>query len=199
MNLSSKLLRICTGVQAAAIIAISMPVSTSYAAAPDPNWHVVKTQYKTDDYVIAGYEAKDFGISANGRTDVTEKIQTALDELYKIGGGTLFLPAGRYVVKGTLKIPQGVILAGDWQSPDENNGKAAGTILMAYSGRGENDINDNYDSETENMPFITLEPNASIKGINIWYPEQAPDNIVPYPTTIRMYAPVKHGARTARE
>ena len=48
MNLSSKLLRICTGVQAAAIIAISMPVSTSYAAAPDPNWHVVKTQYKTD-------------------------------------------------------------------------------------------------------------------------------------------------------
>ena len=45
MNLSSKLLRICTGVQAAAIIAISMPVSTSYAAAPDPNWHVVKTQY----------------------------------------------------------------------------------------------------------------------------------------------------------
>ena len=52
MNLSSKLLRICTGVQAAAIIAISMPVSTSYAAAPDPNWHVVKTQYKTDDYVM---------------------------------------------------------------------------------------------------------------------------------------------------
>ena len=43
MNLSSKLLRICTGVQAAAIIAISMPVSTSYAAAPDPNWHVVKS------------------------------------------------------------------------------------------------------------------------------------------------------------
>lgn len=198
MNLSSKLLRICTGVQAAAIIAISMPVSTSYAAAPDPNWHVVKTQYKTDDYVIAGYEAKDFGISANGRTDVTEKIQTALDELYKIGGGTLFLPAGRYVVKGTLKIPQGVILAGDWQSPDENNGKAAGTILMAYSGRGENDINDNYDSETENMPFITLEPNASIKGINIWYPEQAPDNIVPYPTTIRMYDPKTWGADSTR-
>ena len=73
MNLSSKLLRICTGVQAAAIIAISMPVSTSYAAAPDPNWHVVKTQYKTDDYVIAGYEAKDFGISANGRTDVKSR------------------------------------------------------------------------------------------------------------------------------
>ena len=33
MNLSSKLLRICTGVQAAAIIAISMPVSTSQLSA----------------------------------------------------------------------------------------------------------------------------------------------------------------------
>ena len=69
---------------------------------------------------------------------------------------------------------------------------------MAYSGRGENDINDNYDSETENMPFITLEPNASIKGINIWYPEQAPDNIVPY-RRLFVCTTLKHGARTARE
>ena len=61
-----------------------------------------------------------FGISANGRTDVTEKIQTALDELYKIGGGTFIFTCRTLCCKGTLKIPQGVILAGDWQSPDEN-------------------------------------------------------------------------------
>lgn len=122
MSTSHKLFRICAAFQAAALLAVSIPVTTARAAAPEPNWHIAKTRHETDDYIVAGYEAKDFGIAANGRTDVTAKIQEALDALYSIGGGTLFLPAGRYAVKGTLKIPQGVILAGDWQNPDENDG-----------------------------------------------------------------------------
>lgn len=60
---------------------------------------------------------------------------------------------------------------------------------MAYSGRGKTDVNTNNDSDPDSVPFITLEPNACIKGVSIWYPEQVADDIVPYPTTIRMYGP----------
>ena len=193
----SKIKKAFACIQAFAMLTAFSPMPIVSAAA-EPHWHIAQTTYNTNDYIVAGYEAKDFGIIANGKTDVTAKIQKALDALYNIGGGTLFLPSGKYVIKGTLKIPQGVTLAGDWQSPDKSDGRALGTVLMAYSGKGYTDINNNYDNSPDNIPFITLEPNAHITNLNIWYPEQSAENPVPYPTTIRMYDPKTWGAENAR-
>lgn len=138
-------------------------------------WRVVETIYPTDDIIVTPYDAGDFGIVADGQTDVTDALQTALISIDNLGGGTLFLPAGQYKVSGTLTIPAQVTLRGDWPQPQPGS-PIDGTILQAYAGRGDENA----------AAFIRLIGSAGIKGITIWYPEQLPTDIQPYPPTIQM-------------
>ena len=137
------------------------------------DWHVAKTVYPTDDIIVTPHYAENFGIVADGTTDVTDAIQTALISIDNMGGGALFLPAGNYKVSGTLTVPGRVTLRGDWQKPQPGS-PVVGTILQAYAGRG---------SET-GTPFIELSGSSGVNGITIWYPEQLPTDIQPYPPTI---------------
>lgn len=137
------------------------------------DWHVADTVYPTDDIIVTPHYAEHFGIVGDGVTDVTDAIQIALISIDNLGGGALFLPAGHYKVSGTLTVPGRVTLRGDWQKPQPGN-PVAGTILQAYAGRGDENA----------APFIELGGSAGINGITIWYPEQAPDDIRPYPPTI---------------
>ncbi|MCG8514168.1 MAG: glycoside hydrolase family 55 protein [Halanaerobiales bacterium] len=144
---------------------------------PRLDWRLIETNYPTEQPVVAGYSVKDFGAKGDGVTDDTARFQRGLDILGMIGGGTLFVPEGRYVIKSDLTIPPGVTLQGDWLKPEA--GKAVkGTILMAYAGRGNDQA----------RPFITIAATGSINGITIWYPEQTADQIVPYPLTLKINA-----------
>jgi hypothetical protein len=49
-----------------------------------------------------------FGAAGDGATDDTAALQDALDAAVAAGGGTVFLPAGSYVISDTLSIPAGV-------------------------------------------------------------------------------------------
>lgn len=140
------------------------------------DWHIAQTEFPTDDGIVTPFYANHWGIVGDGQTDVTEAIQNAMVALSNLGGGTLFLPSGRYKVCGNLTIPSRVILRGDWQIPDPA-GPVTGTILMAYAGRGQND--------DEGAPFIGLSNCAGVKGLTIWYPEQTAEHIQPYPPAIR--------------
>lgn len=145
------------------------------------DWHIAETRYPTDDYIVTPHYAEDFGIIADGRTDVTDEIQNALNSISNLGGGALFLPAGHYKVAGTLTIPSRVTLHGDWKQPSPDE-PVEGTVLMAYSGRG-----------SENgAPFISLSDSSGVKGVSIWYPEQNPSNIQPYPPTIQRSSGSNH-------
>ena len=53
---------------------------------------------------------------ADGKTDDTAAIQKALDAAAK-QGGVVRLPAGKYLVAGSLKIPEGVALVGSQSGP----------------------------------------------------------------------------------
>jgi len=139
--------------------------------------HVVTTQYPTDDLIVTPYRADDFKIVADGMTDVTTEVQTALDAIRVLGGGVLFLPAGKYRISGILSIPTGVALRGDWKKP-EIGLPIEGTILQAYTGRG----------DPNGTPFIGLNESSGVKGIAVWYPEQLPDNIQPYPPAIQSFS-----------
>jgi hypothetical protein len=46
--------------------------------------------------------------------DVSAKLQTALNEVKAAGGGTLYMPGGRYLVNNPVKVPSGVELRGTW-------------------------------------------------------------------------------------
>ena len=113
-------------------------------------------------------------VKPNSKTDCSKEIQKALDDCFASGGGVVDLGSGQYRLDNSIEIPSGVTLAGVWQGPHHTE-LDKGTVIMAYAGRGkEND-----------PPLVKLEPNSTIKGMTIYYPEQTPDNIVPYPWTIQ--------------
>ena len=140
-------------------------------AAPDsPQWKIVETKYPTPDTVVAGYNVLDFGALGDGKTDCTMPFQQAMDGMARAGGGTVFVPEGRYVIKGTLQIPTSVTLRGEWAAPTVSSPAVKGTVLMAYAGRG----------DTNGTPFISVSQCAGIKDLSIWYPEQTAEDIVAY-------------------
>src|ERR1700744_3843740 len=65
----------------------------------------------------AELNVKNFGAKADAATDDTAAIQKALDTAAANHGGRVFLPAGKYMLKGHLSIPNGVILAGIGEAP----------------------------------------------------------------------------------
>lgn len=128
---------------------------------------------------LSPYRAK-----ADGQTDDTVAIQSALDDAGHKGGGTVFLPPGVYRINTHLIVPAGVELRG---SDDVTHramlmGRGTGTVLLAFEGRGTTDPDGA-------SPFILLNgKGAGVRGLSIHYPEQATDaaeNIVAYPWTIR--------------
>lgn len=150
-------------------------LSSNWMRGKVTHWHIAQTQYPTDDLIVTPHYAENYGIVGDGVTDVTDAIQEALISVSNLGGGALFLPAGQYKISGTLSIPARVILRGDWQKPSPD-GPVAGTVLMAYAGRG----------DENGTPFIGLSNSAGVKGLTIWYPEQMPDNIQPYPPSLQL-------------
>ena len=142
---------------------LSLLLCSVASAAPSfPQWKIIKTKYPTADTVVAGYNVLDFGALGDGKTDCTQAFQQALDNMRKAGGGTVFVPEGRYVIKGTLQVPTSVTLRGEWAAPTAKSPAVQGTVLMAYSGRG----------DANAAPFIGLNQCAGIKDLSIWYPEQ---------------------------
>lgn len=123
---------------------------------------------------IARVNVERFGAAGDGVTDDTEAFQKALDEQAQTGGIVL-VPVGRYLIKGNLRIPEGVTLEGVWQAPPRTVHRLNGSHLLAVSGEGD-------ESAT---PFITMHTNSTIKGIVISYPNQSFEDIKPYPWCIQ--------------
>jgi hypothetical protein len=137
------------------------------------SWRLVQPSWPAVDAFVAAFSVNDYGASGDGVTDVTSIFQARLDALKALGGGVLFVPRGKYVIKGTLVIPKGITLRGEWQKPVKGS-PIEGTILMAYTGRG----NENA------TPFITMEPSSAVMDLAIWYPDQLPGSITPYSPAI---------------
>jgi len=115
----------------------------------------------------------DHGAKADGATDDTAAFQAALDAA-TAKGGSVFVPAGTYLVAGSLSIPQGVALTGTWEAPHHADiGK--GSILYATGNKGKED----------GPPFISLHQSSAVVGMTIFYPEQTVDDIQPYPWCIQ--------------
>ncbi|SFE40616.1 S-layer homology domain-containing protein [Paenibacillus catalpae] len=120
------------------------------------------------DVTAAPYEA-----DSTGETDVSAKIQQALDDADAAGGGTVYLPAGIYRVNDSLTVPSGVELRGSWDVPHHTIG--GGTAL--FTNHGEND--------PDGVPFLTLEQDAGLRGLSVYYDEQSWTNVKPYAWTVQ--------------
>lgn len=132
------------------------------------------------------YSVLDFGAKADGKTDDTKAFQQAMNHAAEAGGGFVYAPRGNYFFAGHLDIPKAVTLKGVWESVPAHNGirdaglpkpTDDGTTFLVTEGRGKED----------GPAFITLHHNSTLKGVVIYYPEQAPtEEPVPYPWAIAM-------------
>jgi hypothetical protein len=115
-----------------------------------------------------------FGIKADGSTDDTAGIQRALDATATIGG-TILLPAAKYLVAGSLTIPPGVSLEGvhdapRWPAP------LAGTVILATGGRDKED----------GPALFEMGSGTMIRALTVFYPEQHASEIHPYSWTFHL-------------
>ena len=139
------------------------------------NWRIPVQELPREVVPVVGCSVMDFGAKGDGVTDDTQAFHLALNTMAAAGGGSVWVPSGRYVIRGTLVIPLNVVLEGEWEKPAP--GRALrGTVLMAYAGRG----------SAEGTPFITLDANCAVRNLSIWYPEQSADaeTPTPYPWTL---------------
>lgn len=89
--------------------------------------------------------------------DVSAQLQASLDKVKSRGGGTLFLPGGRYLLNAPVTIPSGVELRGTWDVQHHTLGGGT-AIFTNYDGAGEGE---------EGPSLIQLEADAGIRGITI--------------------------------
>ncbi len=111
-----------------------------------------------------------FIVRGDGAVDCTAGIQKALNRCERAGGGTVYLPAGNYMITGSLKIPPRVTLMGDWRDPD-TEGEGYGTVMIA-----------NVPSvDDKESGLFTLSGSSGVVGLTIVYPNQSLERIKPYP------------------
>lgn len=157
------------------------------AAPPDEGWSetrpcLVHTRFPASGPVIADVIASDdYGADPDGLTDSTGAIRKALSDCAEKGGGTVFLPAGTYLVSGGITVPSGVVLHGDWCDPDDGETADYGTVILAYP-----DILSGGESKAASDSLFTVSPNAGMIGLTVFYPEQSSVSPVPYPYTVRI-------------
>ena len=76
-------------------------------------------KFPTDDVIVAFCSVTDapYNLPADpARADCTPAIQKALDDASAAGGGTVFVPEGRYRLEGMLTITSNVFLRGTLES-----------------------------------------------------------------------------------
>jgi hypothetical protein len=95
----------------------------------DGPW-IIQTKYETDDVVVADIivDPEKYNVDPTGKKDSTTGIQKALNDARQMDGGTVWLPAGQYLISRPITIPAFVTLRGDWQDPDLGN--EYGTVLV---------------------------------------------------------------------
>ncbi|MHB1356217.1 MAG: glycosyl hydrolase family 28-related protein, partial [Anaerolineae bacterium] len=120
-------------------------------------------------------DAQQFGTRGDGISDDTSALQRALDAA-SAQGGIVQLAPGQYRITGTIRIPVGVHLQGAAMAPQYIK-PLLGTVILAYAGR---------DDETGPVLF-DLGDSCSVSGVTVFYPEQKPRDIHPYPYTFHLY------------
>lgn len=159
------------------IKAFGAPSSASHW--PEIRWRVIEPTLPTRDIVVAGYSITDFGIDPAKGEDITKAVRVATRMLAKAGGGTLWLPAGKYRLSEPISLSNNVTIRGDWAAPAAGK-PIQGTILEMTANR----------DNANGAPGVSLYKAAAVVGINFWYPEQRAPGVVPYPVTVKQFGGV---------
>jgi autotransporter-associated beta strand protein len=150
-------------------------VILTYSSLLEPR--LIVPVYNTNEVVVAVATPQQYGAVADGVTDDSGAFQNAMNAVYNFGGaggGVVYVPPGNYAFYTNIVIPTGVTLHGDWTDWTQSTNGVLGTVFKIYFGAG----------QTSNTPFIAMNISSGLRDVNIWYPNQNPNVIVPYPFTI---------------
>lgn len=136
---------------------------------------ILHPRYDTGDLCVVTVNAADYLPDATGAADAAPAIQAALDACKRLGGGTVYLPEGRYALRSYLTIPTAVTLRGEWIDPHREPNRGRGTVLCAWCGEGDPD----------GAPQITMHPCTGLKNLTVYYPGQRVGQPTPYSPTVR--------------
>ena len=129
------------------------------------------------DYPIAiNLEVPSTGylVDQTGASDASATIQSALNYVHNLGGGTVYIPAGRYLLQNQITIPDRVTLVGEFNGTDADD---YGTVFLC------NKPHDGTSSIRNNAQFI-VNTNAGINGATFYYPNQNINNVTEYGHTV---------------
>ncbi|MFC9688719.1 discoidin domain-containing protein [Kribbella sp. NPDC056951] len=141
-----------------------------------PQPRLVPTVNPTEDGVIADFDATAFGADRSGRKDSTKAIQAAIYACQDAGGGTVWLPAGRYKVTDTIEVHAFCTLRGDRRDPDKGHaGGDYGTVVVADLASGD-----------DGPSLFRIGGSAGVLGVTTFYPNQSATNPVPYNYTFEV-------------
>ena len=120
------------------------------------------------------FSIADFGAKSDGKSDDTAAIQAAIDKAAE-KGGVVWVPPGQWLVAGSLAVKPGVAVVGANQAPLSIE-PLTGSIILATGGR-----------DNEQAPALfELGSASTVRGITVFYPEQKPREIHPYPWTFHL-------------
>ncbi|MGI6782026.1 MAG: glycosyl hydrolase family 28-related protein [Acholeplasmataceae bacterium] len=130
--------------------------------------------YETVIIADAIVTSEPFNADPTGISDSTNAIKDAITQVSKNGGGTVYLPEGKYRITSSITIDNYVTLIGKYKNPDLNEGY--GTIIIA-------DI----ESSIADLPgLFRLRGSSGVVGLTIWYPRQTIKDVRPFPYTFEI-------------
>ncbi len=134
--------------------------------------YVVEPLYKTNESIVAAVDVLECGADPTGQSDSTDAFRAALKQAESLGGGTVWVPAGDYLISDTLTIPPLVTLHGDWNDPDaaDFNGDYGSVIHAVTSPKSKKGI-------------FVLKECAGVCGLTVYYPDQRIENVQLYAPT----------------
>lgn len=154
---------------------------------------IIDLTYGSDEIVIADYIIDaDAGADPTGTKDSTKAIQSVINDCSNNGGGTVFLPSGKYLVSEQILVPSFVYLRGDWNDPDKQGFDGNyGTVILADVAAAEtetrNPVLADRDDIYANFPALfRIGGSAGLIGVTIYYPEQNIDSVTPYPFAVEI-------------
>ena len=141
---------------------------------------IVETLY-TEDLIVADVVATDFGKNSadpSGQKDSSKALNAAIQKVYDAGGGTVYLPAGTYLLKEQIEVLPFVSLVGDY---DPEGTGMTGTVILA-----EPEVNDE--------PLFEIGGSAGVVGLSVYYPNQDPGDVKAYGFTFSIPGSAKRPA-----
>ncbi len=139
--------------------------------------------------VCIGTSVNSFGAKADGHTDDSAAIQSAINAASAAGGGSVVFSVARYFTTGQFIVPKGVVLCGAIEGPFDVAGVNPATTAVAPTLLVTN----------TSGPFLTLQDlGAGVTDLLFHYPNQvgsAAASPAIYPYTIQVKAP---GTKVAR-